>query len=179
VYAGHYWRGYTAGGLMTANRTGPMGWAVAAAIGGKLARPDLPVAALTGDGCMLMHGLEITTAVRYRVPLVLVVANNRAYGKIFLAQRTMAPMAAELSRLETQDWARLAATLGATGIPVSHLEQLGPALRRAQAMDGPVIIDVRTQLDCDPPEHAHAGAAPVSSPVCASAGHTFAKDHHG
>lgn len=179
LYAGHYWQSYIAGGLLTANRTGPMGWAVAAAIGGKLARPDLPVAVLTGDGCMLMHGLEIATAARYRVPLVLVVANNRAYAKIFLAQRAAAPAAAELSRLDTQDWARLAATLGATGISVSRLDQLGPALRRAQGMDGPVVIDVRTLLDCEPPEPAHAGSAAAATPHFAPAMSPLAGDRDG
>ncbi|MDP2325077.1 MAG: thiamine pyrophosphate-binding protein [Gammaproteobacteria bacterium] len=165
LYAGHYWRGFTPGSLVTANRTGPMGWAIAAAIGGKLARPDLPVAAFTGDGCMLMHGLELATAVRYRVPIIYIVSNNRGYGKIYMAQQASAPAAAALSRLERQDWAKFATNLGATGYSVSRLDQLGPALQRAQAADGPVVIDVLTMLECAPPEQSHAASALYPGPL--------------
>lgn len=165
LYAGHYWLSFNPGSLLTANRTGPMGWAIAAAIGGKLARPDLPVAAFTGDGCMLMHGLEVATAARYKVPVIHVISNNRAYGKIFMAQRASAPAAAALSRLEKQNWARLATHLGATGYSVSKLEQLGPALQRAQAAAGPVVIDVQTMLECSPPEPSHAASVLFPVPL--------------
>lgn len=169
LYAGHYWRGFAPGSVVSANRTGPMGWAIAAAIGGKLARPDLPVVAFTGDGCMLMHGLEIATAARYRVPVIHVVSNNRAYGKVYLGQRAGAPAAATLSRLESLDWADLARNLGATGHSVSRLDQLGPALQRALAADGPVVIDVRTMLECDPPDRRHAASALFPPPLSIAA----------
>lgn len=179
LYAGHFWLGFTPGSLITANRTGPMGWAIAAAIGGKLARPDLPVAAFTGDGCMLMHGMEIATAARYRVPVIHVVSNNRAYGKIFLSQQASAPSAAALSKLKRQDWAKLAAHLGATGYSVSRLDQLGPALQRARAVDGPVVIDVLTMLECAPPEGAHAASALCPAPQFVPARAPLAEDRNG
>ena len=62
VFAGHYWekvdkpRRY-----LSATGLAPMGWAIPASIGAQLARPDVPCVAITGDGCMLMHGIEIQT----------------------------------------------------------------------------------------------------------------------
>src|SRR6516225_7403735 len=62
AFAGHYWESFGPGGVRSATNLGPMGWAIPAAVGGKLARPEAPVAVITGDGCMRMHGMEVATA---------------------------------------------------------------------------------------------------------------------
>src|SRR5262249_54910871 len=60
-----------------------MGWAIPAAVGVQCARPDRRVAVITGDGCMQMHGIEVQTAARYRLPIVYVVINNSALGNVW------------------------------------------------------------------------------------------------
>ncbi len=92
---GQYWRCQAPGRLFASPVTGPMGWGLAASIGGKLARPGLPVVALAGDGSMLMHGIELATAVRHRVPVIWVINDNRSLGTIQL--RADSPAEAALS----------------------------------------------------------------------------------
>lgn len=64
-----------------------MGYSTAAAIGGKLATPDRPVVSLVGDGCFLMNGMEIATAVSYDIPVVWIVQNNAKLGLVHEFQR--------------------------------------------------------------------------------------------
>jgi thiamine pyrophosphate-dependent acetolactate synthase large subunit-like protein len=61
---------------------GCLGFALPAGIGAKLARPDVAVLALCGDGRFLFSGHELATAVRERVTVVVVVFNDHAYGTI-------------------------------------------------------------------------------------------------
>ena len=151
AFAGHYWTSYAPEGVCSATNLGPMGWAIPAAIGGKLARPASPVAAITGDGCMRMHGIEIATAARYRVPVVFVVSNNSALGNVYLRARKDNAGAAEMTTLPTADWAAFARSLGADGRRVERAADLPAALAEALASPGPFVLDVRTQRDCGTP----------------------------
>jgi acetolactate synthase-1/2/3 large subunit len=165
AYAGHYWESYGSGGVRSATNLGPMGWAIPAAIGGKLARPTAPVAVITGDGCMRMHGMEIATAARYRVPVLFVVSNNSALGNVYLRARKENKGAAEMTLLPEINWAEFGRVLGADGARVERPEDLFEALQIAAAADGPYVLDVVTQRDCLTPvspyntmaaEYAHA-----------------------
>jgi alkylhydroperoxidase family enzyme len=124
-----------------------MGWAIPAAIGGKLASPQTPVVVITGDGCMHMHGIEIATAARYKVPVIVVVSNNGALGNVYMRARKANPGAAEMTLLPMVDWAAFARVFGAGGRRVEQPDDLAPALREALASGGPFVIDALTQRD--------------------------------
>jgi len=165
AFAGHYWESFGPGGVCSATNLGPMGWAIPAAIGGKLACPDAPVAVITGDGCMRMHGMEIATAARYRVPVLFVVSNNSALGNVYLRAKKANAGAAEMTMLPEVDWAAFGRVLGAGGARVEAPGDLAAALREAVAAPGPFVLDVVTQRDCLTPvspyntmaaEYAHA-----------------------
>jgi acetolactate synthase-1/2/3 large subunit len=165
AFAGHYWESFGPGGVRSATNLGPMGWAIPEAIGGKLARPDAPVVVLTGDGCMRMHGMEIATAARYRVPVLFVVSNNSALGNVYLRARKENAGAAEMTLQPEVDWAAFARVLGAAGARVETPQDLASALTMAAAAPGPYVLDVVTQRDCLTPvspfntmaaEYAHA-----------------------
>jgi acetolactate synthase-1/2/3 large subunit len=128
-----------------------MGWAIAAAIGGKLASPTTPVVVLTGDGCMHMHGMEIATAARYQIPVLFVVSNNSALGNVYMRARKANAGAAAMTRLPTIDWAAFGKVLGAGGRRVATPDALAPALEEACACDGPFVLDVITPNDCPTP----------------------------
>jgi acetolactate synthase I/II/III large subunit len=151
AFAGHYWESFGAGGVRSATNLGPMGWAIPAAIGGKLARPDTPVAVITGDGCMRMHAMEIATAARYRVPVIFVVSNNSALGNVYLRARKENEGAAEMTLLPDVDWAAFGRVLGAEGVRVEAPQDLAAALEAALAARGPFVIDAVTQRDCRTP----------------------------
>jgi acetolactate synthase I/II/III large subunit len=153
AFCGHYWRPCGPRAYISATNLGPMGWGIGAAIGAKLARPELPLACVTGDGCMLMHGLEVQTAARHGVDLTYVVLNNGALGNVWLRARQVGPGPAALTELPVHDWAQVARGLGAEGITVERPDELADAYAAARDTAGTVVVDVR----CD-----RAQATPVS-----------------
>src|SRR5438128_6330119 len=99
AFAGHYWGAYAPRTYISATNLGPMGWAIPAAVGVQCARPDRRVAAITGDGCMQMHGIEVQTAARYRLPIIYLVINNSALGNVWLRARQYGALPAELTSI--------------------------------------------------------------------------------
>lgn len=151
VFGGHYWESHLPGRYLTATTMAPMGWAIPAAIGAKLARPELPCAVITGDGCMLMHGIEIQTAAHHGLAIVFVVINNGALGNVYLRAKQMGQSAAELSLLRTHDWARFAQSLGAEGVVVEQPGELAAAFEEAFASRKTFVVDVRCDRDANTP----------------------------
>lgn len=147
-FASKFWRAEAADHFLTSASMASMGWAIAAGIGAKLADPSRPVTVFTGDGCMQMQGMELTTAVRYQIPVSFVVSNNSALGNVYVRQKSRSHAAARLSRLGTVDWAGVARSCGATGVNVRRLSELSGALTALETMTGPVVVDVTTQADC-------------------------------
>ena len=74
---------------------------------------DRRVAVITGDGCMQMHGIEVQTAARYRLPIIYLVINNGALGNVWLRARQYGALPAELTSVPDHDWAGFARALGA------------------------------------------------------------------
>jgi acetolactate synthase-1/2/3 large subunit len=151
AFAGHYWEAYGPRQYISATNLGPMGWAIPAAIGVKLARPELPCAVVTGDGCMLMHGMEVQTAARHHVPVIWAVINNGALGNVYLRAKRMGAGPAALTSLPTHDWAGFARALGAQGATVEAPDQLAPAFEQALAANAPFVVDVRCGKDFPTP----------------------------
>jgi acetolactate synthase-1/2/3 large subunit len=144
-FAGHYWTAYEPRRFFTSIKyMGSMGWAIAAAIGGQLARPHDPCVVVTGDGCMLMHGIEMQTAARYGIPLICVVLNNSAYGNPKLRADKISPELGRLHELPTHDWAKFAESIGARGVTVHEKSELAEAFEQALHARTAVVIDVRT-----------------------------------
>lgn len=143
--ASHFWTCYGVGQHFTQVKSmSPMGWSIAAAIGGKAAKPEVPVISIIGDGSMLMHGLEIQTAARYGLPVIFVIANNGAHGNPQLRALEVGQFEADFLKLPVHDWAKVAEGLGLTGITVNRPEELNPAFSKALALNKPVVIDVKT-----------------------------------
>jgi acetolactate synthase-1/2/3 large subunit len=151
AFCGHYWEAYEPRTYISATNLGPMGWAIPAGIGAKLACPGRPLAVVTGDGCMLMHGLEIQTAARYHVPVIFVVINNGALGNVWLRASKEGPGPAALTALPVHDWAALARGLGLQAATVEKPEELEPALQKALEAQAPFLLDVRCQKEFSTP----------------------------
>ncbi|MCK4734933.1 MAG: thiamine pyrophosphate-binding protein, partial [Methanophagales archaeon] len=97
-----------------------MGYATAAAIGGKLAAPDRPVIAIVGDGCFLMNGMEIATAVNYDIPVVWIVQNNARLGLIHDLQQYSLGDKTVSTEFKEVNFARVAESLGAKGYRIER-----------------------------------------------------------
>jgi benzoylformate decarboxylase len=127
---------------------GYLGWGLGAAIGAKLASPARRVVACLGDGCA-MFGLQgLWTLAKYRVPLTVIVFNNRAYMAVknqFRGSEERVRIAAEMGAEITGpdlNFARLAETFGIYGQRVEQPNAIEPALKRALEQNGPALIDV-------------------------------------
>jgi acetolactate synthase I/II/III large subunit len=143
AFAGQYWESYEPRTYISATNLGPMGWAIPAGVGVKAARPDRPCVVITGDGCMLMHGLEIQTAARFNLPVIYVVINNSAFGNVWLRASTIGAKPAELTSLPDYDWAAVARALGLQSTTVRKPEELAPAFQQALDSHAAFLVDVK------------------------------------
>jgi acetolactate synthase-1/2/3 large subunit len=141
-----FWQVRRGGQFHTAAQNAPMGWAIAAAIGASFAKPKTIHWVLTGDGCMLMHGMEIAVAARYQRRVVIVLSENGGFGRIaarfkHLPDEKIAPF------VETPmvDWVNYAAALGAHSRHASNMEQFSAALKEAASGEGTWVIVTLTQ----------------------------------
>lgn len=159
AFAGHYWTAYEPRSYISATNLGPMGWAIPAAVGVQCARPDRRVAVITGDGCMQMHGLEVGTAARYRLPVVYVVINNAALGNVWLRARQYGALPAQLTSIPDRDWAQFARALGAQGFTVREPAELKPTFEKALAAGTTALVDVKADKNCPTPVYDFAAGA--------------------
>jgi len=144
AFAGHYWTSYEPRTYISATNLGPMGWAIPAAVGVQCAKPQHRVAVITGDGCMQMHGLDVQTAARYRLPIIYVVLNNNALGNVWLRANQYGALPSELTSIPDHDWAGFARSLGAQGLTVENPADLGATFAKAVAANATVVVDVKT-----------------------------------
>jgi acetolactate synthase I/II/III large subunit len=133
-----------------------MGYGFPAAIAAKAVYPDRDVVCFAGDGCFLMNGQELATAVHYRLPVVTLIFDNGIYGTIRMHQERYYPGQAYATDLTNPDFAALARAYGAHGETVRRTEEFAPAFERALAsripalihiVMEPEIISTRTTLD--------------------------------
>ena len=123
--------------------SGSMGYGTPAAVAAKLRHPDRTVVAFAGDGCFLMHGQELATAVQYNANITIIVVNNGMYGTIRMHQERDYPERVSGTALANPDFAALARAYGAFGATVETTEQFAPAFHKAMGHDGPSLIELR------------------------------------
>jgi acetolactate synthase-1/2/3 large subunit len=124
---------------LVSNGLSTMGFALPGALGVKLARPESKVLAVVGDGAFLMNSQEIETAVRERIPLVVLIWEDGGYGLIEWK------MDLELGehyyvKFGNPDIVTYAESFGAKGYRINSAEELLPTLTAALADDGVSLI---------------------------------------
>ena len=139
-----YWDVREPGTHYSLTNLGPMGGAIPLGIGAKLARPEQPLMVATGDGCMLMHGMEVHTAAREHVPLVIALMNNRSYGNIYYRASRMGPGPERLTDIPGIDWVAFARSMGGDGERVERPGEIATAVSRALRAGGPYLLDLHT-----------------------------------
>jgi acetolactate synthase I/II/III large subunit len=120
--------------------SGSMGYGVPAAVAAKAVHPERIVVSWNGDGCFLMNGQELATAVQYGLNIVFVVVDNGSYGTIRMHQERHFPARVYGTDLVNPDFAALARAYGAHAELVDRTEQFAPALERSLAQDRPSLI---------------------------------------
>lgn len=118
-----------------------MGFGLPAAISAKLAQPDRQVIALVGDGSLAMSLGEFLTAVRYHVPIMIVVMNN-GYLAMEKDKMELKGMDPSLTALTNPDFAKFAEACGGKGFRVERPDDLENILREAVNSGHPALVDV-------------------------------------
>jgi thiamine pyrophosphate-dependent acetolactate synthase large subunit-like protein len=123
-----------------------VGLGLASGVGAAVARPDRLCVAAIGDGGALMALGELETAVRYSLPMVVVIYNDAAYGA---EVHHFGPMGhpVDLTRFPDTDFAALARAAGAEGITVRGSGDLPPLKGWLERRDGPLVIDAKVNPD--------------------------------
>ena len=140
VHRFHRYRGFR---TQLAPTSGAMGYGVPAAIAAKALHPDRVVVAFAGDGCFLMTGQELATAVQYQLNVIFIVVNNNMYGTIRMHQERAFPGHVYGTALTNPDFAAYARAFGASGEVVETTAEFAPAFARAMNAGKPALIEIR------------------------------------
>jgi acetolactate synthase-1/2/3 large subunit len=146
MWSALYFDVYAPRTFLSSGGLGTMGWGFPAAIGAKAARPDVPVVDIAGDGSFGMTENNLATSIEERLPVVVVVLNNRMLGMVAQWQRLFYGrryVGVELGR--SPDFVKLAEAYGAEGVRPESIEEFGEAVKRAINSEVSTVIDV--QLD--------------------------------
>jgi len=122
--------------------SGAMGYGFPAAIAAKALHPERDVVCFAGDGCFLMSGQELATAVQYGIAVVTLILDNGMYGTIRMHQEREYPGQIYATDLTNPDFAALARAYGAHGETVRTTEEFAPAFDRALRCGRPALVHI-------------------------------------
>ncbi len=144
---------------------GNCGYAFPTIIGAKVAAPDRPAVSYAGDGAWGMSMQETLTCVRHNIPVTAVVFHNRQWGAEKKNQVDFYDRRFVAAELENESWAKIAQAMGAEGIRVDRLEDVGPALQKAvdmQMNEGKTcIVEIMCTRELGDPFRRDALSKPV------------------
>ena len=143
-YAGWLHRFYLYRGYPTliGPTSGAMGYGVPASVAAKLLHPERTVVSCAGDGCFLMNGQELATAVQYDAAIIVLVFDNGIYGTIRMHQEREYPGHVIGTDLKNPDFVALARSYGALGFHVKRTDDFAQAFYEAQTSKKPALIHI-------------------------------------
>src|SRR5579863_2079304 len=137
-----FWR-FRQFGTQLAPTSGSMGYGVPAAVAAAIAFPNRTVLSFSGDGCFLMNGQEIATAMHHRVKPIFFVVNNGMYGTIRMHQEREYPTRVSGTTLTNPDFGALARAYGLHGETVERTGDFAAAFARARRAGRAALIELR------------------------------------
>lgn len=135
--------------FITSGYQGTLGSGFPTALGAKVANPDKPVVAITGDGGFMFGVQELATAVQFNIGVVTLVFNNNAYGNVRRDQRERFDGRVVASDLINPDFVKLAESFGVASARVTAPDQFKAAMEKALAHGGPYLISVEVTRDSE------------------------------
>lgn len=120
---------------------GTLGWGYATSLGAKVARPDVPVVSISGDGGFLFTAMEMATAAQNGIGVVAVVFSDGAYGNVKRIQQQSFNNRTIATDLHNPDFVKLAESFGIAAERAKSPDELGAAITRGIARGGPMLID--------------------------------------
>jgi acetolactate synthase-1/2/3 large subunit len=133
--------------LITSGGLGTMGFALPAAIGAKVARPDAEVWVVVGDGGFQMTQAELSTAAQEGIKINIAIINNGYLGMVRQWQEFFYDRRYAATPLRSPDFVKIAEAHGLAGFRVEQRSQVKEVVQRARATDGTVIVDFRVEQE--------------------------------
>lgn len=121
---------------------GTLGYGFQTALGVKVARPDVPVISVTGDGGFMFGVQELATAVQHRIPLITLLFNNNQFGNVQQMQKNDYGGRVIASDLHNPDFVAMAKSFGAQAFRADNFEALRQAIRKGKEVDVPTLIEI-------------------------------------
>ena len=148
------------GTFFSSTGLGTMGWGFPAAIGAKVAKPDVPVVDIAGDGSFAMTENSLATSVLEDIPVIVFLLNNFSLGMVAQWQRTFyGRRMIGIDEQNCPDYVKLAESYGAQGIRAQSMDELDRAIKTALSSDVATVIDI----PIDPLEDVLPFVAPGTS----------------
>ncbi|MGV7214610.1 thiamine pyrophosphate-dependent enzyme [Bradyrhizobium sp. UFLA05-112] len=135
--------------FITSGYQGTLGSGFPTALGAKVANPDKPVVAITGDGGFMFGVQELATAVQFNIAVVTLVFNNNAYGNVRRDQRERFDGRVVASDLVNPDFVKLAESFGVAAARVTSPDHFKAALEKALAHGGPYLLSIEVPRDSE------------------------------
>ena len=148
VWTAQYSKKLTNRSFISSGGLGTMGFGVGASIGACFACPNKRVVLCTGDGSFYMNALELITAVKHNLNLVVVIFNNKSLGMVRQMQEVMYDKRYYMTDLVAKtDYVMLARAIGANGEEINTIDEFNVALDRAFDRGGVYILDCKISID--------------------------------
>ena len=147
MWEAQYYHHETPRSLITSGGLGTMGFALPAAIGAKMARPDAEVWAIVGDGGFQMTQAELTTAAQEGVKINIAIINNGYLGMVRQWQEFFYERRYAATPLRSPDFVKIAEAHGLEGFRVDTRGQVLDVVQYARRAEGTVLIDFRVEQE--------------------------------
>jgi len=147
MWEAQYYKHERVRSLITSGGLGTMGFALPAAVGAKVARPDAEVWAIVGDGGFQMTMAELATIVQEKLNVNIAIINNGYLGMVRQWQEFFYDRNYEATPLLSPDFVKLADAFGIRAQAVKHRSEVVPAVQAARRHDGPVLLDFQVEQE--------------------------------
>lgn len=127
--------------ILVSGGAGTMGFGFPAAIGASVAKPDLPIVCITGDGSFQMGEQELATCVDYNLNVKIMILNNGYLGMVRQLQEKNCGGRYSQTKISNPDFVKLAQSYGISAVRVSSIAEVDEALKLSFATDKPFIIE--------------------------------------
>lgn len=136
------WDAYHPRTYLCTGYMGTLGWGFPTALGAKVAKPDVPVVSVAGDGGLMFAIQELATAVQHKIGVTVVLFNNNLFGNVRSMQEELYDNRVIATDLHNPDFVKMAHAFGANATRVKSFDGLRSALREAHGETLPTLIEV-------------------------------------
>ena len=147
MWEAQYYKHNTPRSLITSGGLGTMGFALPAAIGAKIAKPDAEVWVVVGDGGFQMTMCELATVMQENIDINVAIINNGYLGMVRQWQEFFYEKRYAATPLANPNFAKLAEAFGLTGITVTRRSEVVPSAEAARNHKGGVVIDFQVEQE--------------------------------